>query len=528
LTGPILVILPHNPGDVVMALQAIRRVKADHPGLEADYLVSEECRELVHGSPLIRRAFAIPKKALKASWNAGDDAGLIACLESFLADLAATRYVLSANLFQERSGALIQSLVNADRKIGLELLESSFFGVRSRFLEHLFAIPAHRAGNAWHAVDIYARAISRALEDGPERNGASPPTGAASPGASAASTGASRAPRRAGNAIPILPPLYRPDSCASLTPGEYLAFHPGSAWAGKRWPEARWAALAARCAEAGFRIAFTGSPEEKPVMERIASAMNAGTLASVIDCVGATTLAGAAWILANARMVVTGDTVAMHLAAASGTPTVSLFGASNPVETGPYGKGHVIIQTDLNPPPDLAFDKEHPGLAHLRPEEVADYLLEGIPPPGFATWETGWDDARRMQVLTDSRRLPHPNAAGASGLLRVLDRRGEEHSVRPVPRPNGPREKLAAALARCLADPESLRAPGSGTLAALEAAERELAEETQADLVWEAYRIAINGLSLQDLRSHLAERRARFELALREEALASEALASAR
>jgi ADP-heptose:LPS heptosyltransferase len=510
VNGPILVILPHNPGDVVMALQAIRRVKAEHPGLEVDYLVSEECRDLVQGSPLIRRAIPIPKKALRASWDAGDDDGLLGRLESFLADLASTRYVLSANLFQERSGALLQSFVNAEKKIGIELIESSFFGVRSRYLEHLFAIPAHRAGNAWHAVDLYARAISRALDEGPGKIGG--------------------APRRAENALAILPPLYRPEACASLTPGGYLAFHPGSAWAGKRWPEPRWAALAARCAEAGFRIAFTGAPEERPVMERIAAAMSVGTRAAVIDCVGATSLAGAAWILANARMVVTGDTVAMHLAAASGTPTVSLFGASNPVETGPYGKGHVVIQTDLNLPPDLAFDHEHPGLAHLGADEVAGYLLEGIPPPGFSTWETGWDEARRMQMLTDARRLPHPSLAVASGLLSVLDRhadRGDGSPVRPMPKPNGPRERLSAILGRCLAEPESLASPGSENLAALETAERELADETQSSLVWEAYRIAINGLSLHDLKSHLAARIARFELALREEALSSQAHASA-
>ena len=82
MNGPILVILPHNPGDVVMALQAIRRVKAEFPGLEVDYLVGEECLDLVQGSPLIRRAIPIPKRALKAHWNAGESEKLAARLAS--------------------------------------------------------------------------------------------------------------------------------------------------------------------------------------------------------------------------------------------------------------------------------------------------------------------------------------------------------------------------------------------------------------------------------------------------------------
>src|SRR4051812_18790985 len=71
LIGPILVILPHNPGDVVMALQTIQRLKADSPLLEVDYLCSEECRELVEGNPLLRRIILLPRRALKELLNQG-------------------------------------------------------------------------------------------------------------------------------------------------------------------------------------------------------------------------------------------------------------------------------------------------------------------------------------------------------------------------------------------------------------------------------------------------------------------------
>lgn len=510
----LLVILPHNPGDVVMALQAIRRIKSRFGDLEVDYLVGEECRELVQGSPLLRKIIAIPKRALKQAWKAGDSGGLGAALESFLRELASVRYTLSANLFQERSGGLLQSFVDAEAKIGLELVDDRNFQVKSRLLEHLFAIPAHRAGNPWHVVDIYVRAMARALEP-------LPGAGSADPSLRGSAVPPPKRPNRnrAADAAAILPPLIRPEAAKRLAPGEYLSFHPGSAWPGKRWPESHWADLAFRCAETGIPIAFTGAPEERAMMDRILARLRERTAAPasapLIDCVGATTLAGAAWICGHARLVVTGDTVAMHLAAAAGTPTLCLFGASNPVETGPYGKGHVILQTDADPLPDLALDREHPGLTHLRPDEVAGYLLEGIPPPGFAMWETDWDEAESMQLLCDRKRLPQPALSQAMRLARVLDGRTDRSGASrpdPLQSPEGPLGALHRRLAACLAHPLA------ANLAYLEEAERDWAGESQASLVWEAYRIAVNGLPLKDLRAHLSSRLARFETALEEDA----------
>jgi ADP-heptose:LPS heptosyltransferase len=512
----LLVILPHNPGDVVMALQAIRRIKARFEHLEVDYVVGEECRDLVQGSPLLRKVIAIPKHALKQAWNAGDSESLRAALESFLRELGSVRYTLSANLFQERSGGLLQSFVNAEAKIGLELVDDRNFQVKSRFLEHLFAIPAHRSGNPWHVVDIYARAMERALEPKPSAK--------VPDAAPLHRTGAKRSARnRAGNAAAILPPLIRPESAKRLIPDEYLSFHPGSAWKGKRWPEAHWAELASRCAATGISVAFTGSPEERDMMDRILAQVDATVRPRLVDCVGVTSLAGAAWICGHARMVVTGDTVAMHLAAAAATPTLCLFGASNPVETGPYGKGQVIIQTDADPLPDLALDKDHAGLAHLSAREVAEYLLEGIPPPGFAMWESHWDEDDAMQVLLDRKRLAHPSRVQAMRLARVLDGQADRPGVsesdsgpnsgsQPVPIPDGPLKVLHRRLLQCLANPTS------ENLSELEAAERDWAQESQTSLVWEAYRIAINGLSLNDLHSHLSSRLIRLQTSLREAA----------
>jgi ADP-heptose:LPS heptosyltransferase len=483
-----------------MALMAVARIKAANPALPIDYIVGEECRALVEGHPLIRKAHVLPRGTLKAAWARGDGAAVLSGLERFLEELRAARPAFALNLFQERYGGLLQGLVEAPRKAGLELLDGRYFRVGSRFLEHLFAVPASRRDNGWHAVDIYVRAARELLEPRPWSAAWPRPSGSGG----------------------LLPPLHPPEGWEGPEPGAFLAFHPGSAWPGKRWPERHWSSLAAACVRAGLPVALTGSEEEKASLARIREALPAGARAAVHDWSGRTTLADAAWIHSRARMGVTGDTVAMHLAAAAGIPVLCLFGPSNPVETGPYGPGHFIVQTQEEYSPDLEFGREHAGLAALDPAAVAAFVLRGEAPADLPLWETAWDGARDCQILLDARGSLHPHQRRAAPLMDFLDGRGNlaRDPAAPTSRPPGdPRGEVDACLRRCASEAE--RGAGAReSIAALESADRDLASATSGCVVWEAYRIAVNGLPLRDIREHLALRRERFDRALLEEASA--------
>ena len=117
--------------------------------------------------------------------------------------------------------------------------------------------------------------------------------------------------------------------------GPFAAAHVASfAHAAKRWDLARFAevfdALAAR---RGLPVVLLGSAGEKAVN---AEAASLATKARVFDLSGATSLPEALGVLAEARLFVGNDSGLAHLASAAGTPSVVVFGSTDPDATRPW------------------------------------------------------------------------------------------------------------------------------------------------------------------------------------------------
>ena len=107
--------------------------------------------------------------------------------------------------------------------------------------------------------------------------------------------------------------------------GPYVVVHPGAS-VPARQPSASWSArLVGALADRGHRVLVTGGGGERHLTRAVAAA--GGT-----DLGGATDLAGLAALLAGAEAVVVGNTGPAHLAAAVGTPVVSLFAPVVPAE----------------------------------------------------------------------------------------------------------------------------------------------------------------------------------------------------
>jgi len=108
--------------------------------------------------------------------------------------------------------------------------------------------------------------------------------------------------------------------------------HPGAASRARRWPAERWAALARSERERGRPVLVSGSAAERPLALEVARAAGLGD-GSVLA--GETDLLGLAALVAGAARVVSGDTGVSHLATASGTVSLTLFGPVPPAEWGP-------------------------------------------------------------------------------------------------------------------------------------------------------------------------------------------------
>jgi ADP-heptose:LPS heptosyltransferase len=124
-----------------------------------------------------------------------------------------------------------------------------------------------------------------------------------------------------------------------------VAVHVSGGRAIKQWPEARFREVARTLIDRrGATILLTGSEADRDQVDAVLRELPA---AHVVDVCGTLDLVTLAAVLDRARMIVTGDTGPMHLAAAVGTPVVAVFGPSDPARYGPRGPLDRVVRIDL-------------------------------------------------------------------------------------------------------------------------------------------------------------------------------------
>lgn len=119
---------------------------------------------------------------------------------------------------------------------------------------------------------------------------------------------------------------------------DYAALHVYPKFAYKTWHAQGWQDLAQWLHARGLRVVLTGShaADELAYVADICRALPS----NAVNVAGKLSLAESACLLQRAKIYVGPDTVMTHMAAALGTPTVALFGPSNPVKWGPWPQGY--------------------------------------------------------------------------------------------------------------------------------------------------------------------------------------------
>ena len=127
-----------------------------------------------------------------------------------------------------------------------------------------------------------------------------------------------------------------------------IAFHPGASCKSKRWPLERFIELGKRiAAETPYRIAAVGSLEEKPSGDRLREALGSRVI-NLTGKLGLKTLAG---FLKYCDILVSNDSGPVHIAAAVGTKTLTIFGRNQAglsvTRWRALGERHAQIQKDV-------------------------------------------------------------------------------------------------------------------------------------------------------------------------------------
>jgi ADP-heptose:LPS heptosyltransferase len=122
---------------------------------------------------------------------------------------------------------------------------------------------------------------------------------------------------------------------------EYVVVHPGASVPARAWEPERNVELVGALVAGGRRVVVTGGPGERELTRRVAAPGG-------IDLGGATDFAGLAAVLAGADAVIVGNTGPAHLAAAVGTPVVSLYAPTLPaVRWRPWKVRHELLHVDV-------------------------------------------------------------------------------------------------------------------------------------------------------------------------------------
>jgi len=310
----LLIMLPNNLGDVIMTLPVLHALKVRDDSTHLSFLVEEGYDAGLKDSPYCDRIISIPRKRYKTFAVSGDWTRTVGDLRAFVDGLNREEFDRVINLSQTGYLSYIAALIHTAALDGRRFLREGNHALPDLWSQYLYAIPFARRCNTLHATDVYCRIAGVIAGDEPS-------------GALAVSDGERHA------AAAFL-------AAKGIKTGDRLVLlQPGAAYQSKRWPVEHFIALGKLLVNDGYTCVITGAPSERETASCIAKELGSQSCVTAGEQTFRETIATCSLV----STAVTGDTAIMHAAAALGKRVVALFGPTNPVETGPYGDGHVVM-----------------------------------------------------------------------------------------------------------------------------------------------------------------------------------------
>jgi len=346
----LLIVMPSWVGDIVMATPTVRRLRDAYPGIFIGGLVRPGMDQLLSGNTLFDELHITTQHGVMATKKTANK-------------IRPRQYDTALLLTNSFSTALTTRLAFIPRRIGYNR------DSRAVLLTDPIA-PPRNADKSWKltpAVDYYWNLASHLLDQDPIdwtihtlTNCQDMPL--ALPSDAFMELGFTDADQS--KATDIL-------NCAHIDGHtKYAILNPGGNNHAKRWPADRFAKLADHLSvKHNLAVLINGSPAESELCEEIITLTQSNPVS--LPALG-NTLGALKPIIAGATIMITNDTGPRHIAAAFGTPLITLFGPTDPrwttIPTKPMPDGspsEIIIVADDTLPADQSAN-DHPERCSIR------------------------------------------------------------------------------------------------------------------------------------------------------------------
>jgi predicted lipopolysaccharide heptosyltransferase III len=300
----ILLIQLKRIGDLILTTPAVAAVREKFPDANITLVISSECKALAPAIADVNRLLVVPRGV----------AGI-----NVAAAIARGGFDYCVDFTRNDRSAFLVLLSRARKRI-----VSFRIKVRSKFRTRFYNEFVQHRMRDMHTVDYHLALLA--------------PAGI----------------ENASAAIQLNLPEYARSAADELLEANHIRkgfviFHPGSARAEKFWDAQRWSEVINHAAEHhDLDLVLTGgsSPLEQTHIDDIKSKVRR----EIVDLSGKTDLLTLAALIGRARLLITVDSAPMHLAAATRTPQVILFGPTNPFHWRPRESPALILQGESRSP----------------------------------------------------------------------------------------------------------------------------------------------------------------------------------
>ncbi|MGQ9499067.1 MAG: glycosyltransferase family 9 protein [Dissulfurimicrobium sp.] len=310
----ILIVKLSAIGDVVQSLPVLAALRAEFPEAHIGWVVGEAAAGLLESHPMLDEIIIFPRRGLGALIsNPSGWPAFFSEIVAFLKRLRAMDYDFVIDLQGLFKSGFITFFSRARAKVGFangRELSSIFLNTR---------LPAYDPDE--HAVLRYMRIASYlgAKIDKPMF-----PTGVLDKDREQ------------------LDALLRG---VGVQDAPIMCMVPGAAWSSKRWTSQGFSEIADYCTDKLDLVPIiVGGRGDRWLAREIVSFARR----RIIDLTGQTNLKMLAALFERSKVTVSTDTGPMHLAAATGSPVVALFGPTAPWRTGPFGEQHQVLRCQMS------------------------------------------------------------------------------------------------------------------------------------------------------------------------------------